>query len=249
MNNLILIGTSHIAKESVNKVKKTIIDKKPDIVAVELDAKRFYGLMHSKVKAKFSFYSLRRVGLTGFIFALIGSWASKKLGKLVGVQPGDEMKQAIKSAKKIKTKIALIDQDIEITLARFSKEFTAKEKWRIFVDIFNGLFFKKREMEKYGIKNLDLSKVPEQELITKLIDMMRIRYPSLYKVLIHERNVYMAKKLQDLMSSNPYKTIVAVVGAGHIDGMRELLESTKYSYSSSYTYEGQEEQTVGLSNY
>ena len=84
-------------------------------------------------------------------------------------------------------------------------------------------------------------------VIQSLAEQAGTGFTSMYKDSAKRDD--MAKKLQDLMSSNPYKTIVAVVGAGHIDGMRELLESTKYSYSSSYTYEGQEEQTVGLSNY
>ncbi len=40
-NNIILIGTAHISKESVDEVKKVIEDNKPDIVAVELCQKRY----------------------------------------------------------------------------------------------------------------------------------------------------------------------------------------------------------------
>ena len=40
LDYLKIIGTSHIAKESVEEVKDTILKEKPDIIALELDRKR-----------------------------------------------------------------------------------------------------------------------------------------------------------------------------------------------------------------
>ena len=144
MKNITIIGTSHIAKESVEAVKKYIEEKKTDIVAVELDKKRFYGLVKKK-KSRIRFSDLRRIGVKGYLFALIGAYVSKKLGEIVKSMPGDEMLAAIKPAKKNNMKIVLIDRDIEITLARFSRFLTWKEKWRFVVDLFNGLIFRKKE--------------------------------------------------------------------------------------------------------
>ena len=39
--NLIILGTSHIAIESVNKVKQLIEEETPEIIALELDILRF----------------------------------------------------------------------------------------------------------------------------------------------------------------------------------------------------------------
>jgi len=243
MQNIIIVGTSHIAKESVQNVKKTIKDRKPDIVAVELDIKRYYGLLQ-KQKPKISIYNLPRVGFKGFLFAFLGSWASKKLGKMVGVEPGDEMKAAIKLAKKNKIKLALIDRDIEVTLSRFSKALTWKEKWQFIKDIFNGIFFKNKQIKKYGLNEFDLSKVPSTVLIEKLMKMMKEKYPSIYMVLVEERNKYMAKKLQEILMKNPDATIVAVVGAGHVKGMHDILSAPSFTFS--FDYVGQEDQTTVL---
>ena len=116
--NLTIIGTSHIARQSLEEVEKAIKELKPDIVAVELDKKRYYALTSTK-KSKFGFYDLRRVGLKGAIFSLIGAWAEKKLGEYVGVAPGSEMLKAIDLANKNNIQIKLIDQDIEVTLKKF----------------------------------------------------------------------------------------------------------------------------------
>src|SRR3989344_7608224 len=97
--NLTIIGTSHIARQSLEEVEMAIEQGKPDIVALELDRKRLYALMN-KQNSKISLYDIRRVGLKGFIFSLIGAWAEKKLGKMVGVAPGSEMKKAIMLAQK-----------------------------------------------------------------------------------------------------------------------------------------------------
>ena len=67
------------------------------------------------------------------MFAQIGAWAERKLGAKVGVSPGSEMLKAIAAAQQIGAKIALIDQDIEITLRKFSKSLSWKEWMQIYL--------------------------------------------------------------------------------------------------------------------
>ena len=63
--------------------------------------------------------------------------------------------------------------------------------------------------------NFDLRKVPSKELIDKLMKGVKTRYPNVYKVLVHERDIYMAKALNKLINTEKDKRIVAIVGAGH----------------------------------
>lgn len=228
--NLTLIGTSHIAKQSLEEVEQSIKKQKPDIIALELDRRRFFALTHN-IKRKLRLSDIRRIGIKGFIFNIIGAWVEKKLGKLVGVKPGSEMIKAISLARKSKTKIALIDQDIEITLARISKTFSWKEKLNLVIDILKGLFFKKRELKALGIKNLDLSKVPSKTLIKNLTKRVKQRYPNIHKVLVEERNHVMAKNLQKIMQEYPDKKILAIIGAGHEEELLELIKKPQITYS------------------
>ncbi|MBW2977032.1 TraB/GumN family protein [Candidatus Woesearchaeota archaeon] len=222
-NNLTIIGTSHIAKQSLDDVKKEIEGKKPDIIALELDRKRLYSLF--KKEGRVSVYDIKRVGLKGFLFSLIGAWAEKKLGKIVGVAPGSEMKKAVKLAKKHSLKIALIDQDIEITLKRFSESLTWKEKWNFFVDVVKAVFLRKKSIE------FDLTKVPSKKIIKKLVGEVKERYPNVYKVLIEERNNVLAENLSRVMEKNPDKKILAIVGAGHEDDILRLIKKPRITYS------------------
>ncbi|HLF54761.1 MAG TPA: TraB/GumN family protein [Candidatus Nanoarchaeia archaeon] len=216
MENLRIIGTSHISPESLRQVERVILEESPAVVAVELDRKRFAALLQ-KGKRKLSFSDIRRVGFKGWLFALVGAWVEEKLGKKVGVSPGAEMLLAIKTAQKVNAKIAFIDQDIEITLRRFSKALSWKEKWRFAVDLFKGFFFGK------GVK-FDLSKVPSEKVIEKLIRDVRLRYPNVYRVLVAERNEVMAHRLFHIMKQFPDEKVIAVVGAGHEREIAGLLK-------------------------
>ena len=224
--NLVFLGTSHIAKQSLEEVKKSILEEKPGIIALELDKKRLPALM-SKTPKKMDLRSIRHIGLKGFLFSLFGAWAERKLGKLVGVAPGSEMKQAIKIAKKENIKLALIDQDIEITLQRLSRAITWKEKQNFFIDIFKAIFLRKKEIE------FDLTTVPDKKIIAKLTSKLKERYPNVYKVLIQERNVVIADNINKLMNLNPDKKILVILGAGHIDDVLELIKENKISFSFS----------------
>lgn len=211
--NLIIIGTSHISIESVKEVENVIGEKKPEIVALELDKPRFRALMYGGDKPGLK--DIFRIGIKGYIFSLIGAYTEKKLGKIVDVSPGSEMKRAAEVAKENGFRIALIDQGIDVTLKRFSKEITWKEKFRFLFDLIKGIF-KKEQI------SFDLNKVPSDEIIKKMLDHVKKRYPNVYKVLVYERNLVMAKHLYSLMGN--YNHIVAVVGAGHCD---DLIEEIK----------------------
>jgi len=217
-----ILGTSHIAAESIKEITHIVESWKPEIIAVELDIERAASLF-AEEKRRVSLAIVMEVGVKGYLFARIGQIIQQKLGQSVGISPGAEMKTALELAKKHKLQAELIDQPIKITLARFSKSLTWKEKWRFLEEIVLGLLFAKRQMKKLGFTQFDLRKVPSKELIEKMMGHFQVRYPSVYKTLVADRNVYMVRQLIRLMKEYPEKKILAVVGAGHEKGMRELL--------------------------
>jgi pheromone shutdown protein TraB len=103
-------------------------------------------------------------------------------------------------------------------LKRFSQELSWKEKWNFFVDILKGLVFRKTDI------GFDLSTVPTQATISKLIKQVKKRYPNIYKVLITERNEVMASNIAHLFLRYPDKKIVAIVGAGHEKDIMKLVK-------------------------
>ncbi|MBT4651582.1 hypothetical protein HOC13_03610 [Candidatus Woesearchaeota archaeon] len=217
-----IIGTSHIAKQSIQDIKNRIKNNPPDIIALELDSQRATALL-TEQKRKVSLADILKIGVKGYLFAKLGQYFQQKLGKMVGISPGTEMLTALNLGKKHKLKIALIDQPIQITLKKFSKTLTWKERFNFFSDLIQGLLFKKSQIKKMGLENFDLSKVPEEQLIEKLIQQLKDRYPNVYKALLSDRNKYMVKKLTKLQKDHPDQKILVIVGAGHKKGMISLL--------------------------
>lgn len=217
IKDLAILGTSHIARQSIDEVRKKIDEFSPEIIALELDKRRLFALLSNK-KQRPSLRDIKEVGLKGFLFNIFGAYIEKKLGKLVGVKPGSEMKLAYLIAREKNIKVALIDQRIEVTLRNFSKEFTWKEKFRFAYDLVKGAVTRKPEIK------FDLSKVPDNQLVEKMVLLVKQRYPSFYKVLVEDRNKVMANNLAHLLTVFPGQKILAVVGAGHEKEIIALVE-------------------------
>jgi len=223
-----IVGTSHIAKESERHIKRVYAEFQPDIIAVELDKRRLEGLLdkiaHPEQKEQRLPLSMARtVGVTGYLFLLIGRTMQKRLGSIVDVQPGVDMLAGVMLAKQHGKKLALVDRDIMITLRRLSQAFTFREKMRMLWDVISAPFVPKSKRPKIA-----LDKVPESKLITELMSLLKERYPSLHNVLIVERNIYMAVRLDGLVRANPGKKILLIIGAGHEEDLRERLENLTY---------------------
>lgn len=214
IKNIYILGTSHVAEQSVKQVKNSIKELKPGIVALELDNNRLYSLKHNLKRPK-NLDLLRALGLSGFLFYLFGEFAQKKIGKILRIEPGSEMLTAYDTAVKNKAKIALIDRDIRVTLKRFSKHFKLRHFIKMGFDM----------LRKPGKKQeINLKEVPSDELIEFVIEEVKKNYPTLYKVLVHERDIYMANKLAALSYMFPEEQILAIVGAGHVKGMSGHLK-------------------------
>ena len=202
--NLYLIGTSHISEESVKEVEDVITNLQPNVVALELDRTR-YIQMNSKQQRRLKLSNLRFLGFKAFILNIFGAWLERRLGKKVGTEPGSEMKKAIELAEKFNIEIALIDQDIKLTLNKLIARLTRKEKFNFLKDLILG-------SEDY---DFNIKKVPSNTQINKIINNLKIKYPSFYLTVIKERNEIMAKNLYKLMNINNDKKVVGIVGAGH----------------------------------
>jgi len=205
--NLYILGTSHVSQKSVDDVEDFILNNKPDIVAIELDKKRFYALTH---ELKASFRNIFSLGVKSYLINVFGAYFEKKIGKIVGVSPGSEMKKAIELAKKNNIRLSLIDQDINITLKKLSKAITIGVIFKFIGEIIGSILFKKRIIGPF-----DIRKVPPQDVINDILKYVKEKYLKIYVVLIEERNEVMAKNLYKLINKYSDKKIFAIVGAGH----------------------------------
>ena len=222
-DRFILVGSSHVAKQSAKEIKDVIDKYAPDVVAIELDIGRFKKLMSnskeekSKFGAKYS--AVRDIGVSGYIFAQIAGFVQSRVGKMLNIDPGVDMKTAYLSARDKKIPTALIDLDIRLTLRKFSKL-----GFRRKVAMFSNIFLKSLKKENREKLQFDVKAgVPDEKVIISMLSIVKRDVPDMYKILIDDRNKFMVKKLLKLREDHD-GLIVCVVGAGHVAGMLEYLK-------------------------
>jgi len=215
---IILIGTAHISKVSANLVDEVIRNESPDCVCLELDEKRFSSLKNAK---KWENLNLKEVIKNQQLSTLLLNVAlasyQKKLAKKLDIQPGNEFLIATNTAEELNIPIELCDRDIRITLRRTWKSLSLLEKLKL---IFSG--DDSGDIEKEIDEDL-LAELRKTDVISKMIKSLGESVPSLKRVLIDERDYYLAEKIR-LSKGNK---VVAVVGAGHMSGIIEYLETDK----------------------
>ena len=220
-DDIILIGTAHISEDSVKEVKEAIKKYKPDIVAVELCAKRHEAITQKDKWENTPITSLLKSDKAYLVLAqtFLAS-IQRRLGKEYGVEPGSEMIAAIEEAKKHKKEIALIDRDITITLKRAWRKMGIREKFRLSWEFMKALIgYDEEELEE-----LDLKELMKEDVISALMKEFGEIAPSVAGVLIHERDEYIAKKILDESKKGK---VLAVVGAGHLKGIEKHLKKKK----------------------
>ena len=220
-DDIILVGTAHISKDSVEEVKKVIEKYKPDIVAVELCKRRHEAITKKDQWENTPITSLLKSNNAYLMLAqTFLSSIQRRLGKEYGVEPGSEMIAALNEAKKRNLKVALIDRDISITLKRAWKKMGIREKFRLTWEFLKAILgYDEEELEE-----LDLKELMNQDVISSMMEEFGEIAPSASTVLIHERDEYIAKKILDESKKGK---VVAVVGAGHIQGIKKHLEKKK----------------------
>lgn len=217
-DRIVLVGTAHISQESVDEVRQVIETYKPDIVAVELCENRYKALTEKDQWENTPVTSLLKSNKAYFLLAqtFLAS-IQRRLGKEYGVEPGSEMIAAIDEAKKLNLEVALVDRDITITLKRAWRKMGIREKFRLGWEFLKAIVgYDEEELEE-----LDLKELMKEDVISALMKEFGEIAPSVATVLIHERDEYIAKKILDASQKGK---VVAVIGAGHLNGIKEHLE-------------------------
>ena len=218
---LTIIGTAHVSADSVNEVKDAIYEQHPEVVAIELDRGRYtrlkkemMGIEEDDSISVTQIIKENKVGLF-FVTTILGYFQSK-IGADVDVKPGSEMVGAIEACEDLNIPIALIDREINTTLQRALNKMGFMEKMKFLFGLLTSIF-DKDELED----ELDIEDLKDPENIDDLMEMFKDESPSVYEVLVHERDAYLAGKILQI----PYDHVIAVVGAGHKPGIERYLDN------------------------
>ena len=141
----------------------------------------------------------------------------KRLGDKLGVIPGTEMLEAIRMAEKHNIPVTLGDRDVRVTMRRAWRNTPFWRKSLLLSSLMLSIF-DTTEVSEEEIRNLK-----KQDVLAEMMKELGKEVPTLKEVLIDERDRYLAQKILD---SSGTRT-VAVVGAGHVEGILHTLKQTK----------------------
>ena len=214
----IIVGTAHISRQSADLVKEVITNEKPDTVCVELDEKRFKALSEKNRWENLDIKTIiKEKQLSTLLINLVLASYQKKLGEKLGVAPGTELLEAANTAKELNLPIELCDREVRITLRRSWNSMTFWQKIKFLTSGLAGLF------EKQELTEEKLAELRSKDVLSEMMEELGKAMPVLKRVLIDERDSYLAEKMKRAGG----KKIVSVVGAGHVNGILSHLKNEK----------------------
>ncbi|KXB09436.1 conjugal transfer protein TraB [candidate division MSBL1 archaeon SCGC-AAA385M11] len=205
-----LVGTAHLSRQSVTDVKTAIFALQPDTVCIELCPSRFEALTDQDRWGKMDIIKVIRENKALFVLVqLLMSALYRKIGHKLGIEPGAEMTEAVNQARTVGANLELIDRNVNITLKRVWGGLTWWQKLKMLGHILGGLAFKS------DIEAKDIEELKDKDQLEAALDSVARSFPQAKTRLIDERDCYLAQSIR----RSPGKRLVAVLGAGHIQGV------------------------------
>lgn len=215
-HEIVIVGTAHVSEKSVQEVVGKIEQLRPDIVAVELCLARYRAITGQEEEREIKISELLSGGK---LYLLLVQWflayIQRKMGEEMGVKPGSEMLAAIEAAKKAGARVALVDRDISITIQRFWSAMSLLDKVRLVWSLLPAAF------GRGGDEEIDIDSITQDDIVSQMISEFRKISPGAANVLVDERDAFLARNLYLLSKQG---RVLAVVGAGHREGITRHLE-------------------------
>jgi pheromone shutdown-related protein TraB len=212
---ILLVGTAHVSKESVDEVAAYIDSEQPDHICLELDDGRFKSKEDERswtdmdikkvLKEKKGFLLLANMALASF---------QKRMGNQSGSAPGQEILGAAKLAQEREIPYSLCDREIQVTFKRAWRKSNLWNKSKLIATILSAVFSKEEISEK------ELEELKKSDVMQKMMDEMAKELPAVKEVLIDERDRYLATSIYQA----PGDCKLAVIGAGHQNGIIATLQ-------------------------
>lgn len=218
--DILLVGTAHVSKTSVEEVRQAIESFGPDVVAVELDEVRHKAVTQKREWEETPVTQLIKGNKLYFFLAqtLLASY-QRRMGQEEGVEPGAEMVEAVKAAEARGLEVALADRDIGVTFRRAFAVMGLRERFRIIWELMKALV----GLEDESAEHTSVEELLDQDLITTMMEELGQFAPSIKSVVIDERDLFLATRIRDATEGGT-KKVVGVVGAGHMQGIKRQLE-------------------------
>ena len=219
---IILIGTAHVSKDSIDEVRNSILEIKPDNICVELDEARYASFTNKDSWESLDMVKVFKEGKGFLLMAnLVLSGFQRRMGAELGVKPGQEMITALETAKELGIPHSLCDRNVHITLRRAWNRCNFWNKSKLLASLIAGAFTTEK------ISREEIENLKKQSELDGMMAELAEYLPQVKETLIDERDRYLAAKIWEAATQNEAKPgkIIAVVGAGHMQGIKNHLEN------------------------
>jgi pheromone shutdown-related protein TraB len=212
---IILIGTAHISKRSVEEVEEVIRGEMPGRVCIEIDEARFKSMMEGQNWQSLNISEVIRQRKGFLLMAnLVLSSFQRRIGTDLGAKQGEEMRRAVEVARELDIPFSFADREIQITLRRAWSRSGFWNKMKLLASLFSSVFAREKLTEE------ELEKLKSKSALEDMMEELADLLPRVKEVLIDERDQFLAAKI----SRTDEEKVVAVVGAGHVPGIVRWLE-------------------------
>jgi pheromone shutdown protein TraB len=235
-DGVVVVGTAHVSATSVAEVESTIRAQRPRKVLVELDPARLKALQDPDAWLNTDIFRiLREKKHHMFLLQLYLAAMQAQMGRDTGVAPGSELLRAVQVADEVGAEVVLIDRDVGITLRRGFGAMGFWARLRLFWKFWTQLLTPAEEGPEPTVEDL-----LKNDAITQMTEEFAKFAPVIKTALIDERDDFMASHIVEQArlaglegpaaadaatrgaAARP-RGIVAVVGAGHMAGIKARL--------------------------
>jgi pheromone shutdown protein TraB len=230
-----LLGTSHVSNDSSLDVRLLLQAAKPRVVFLELCDQRINMLAPSKEELGFptnaSFWD--RVSIlqeasgmskASAMGTVLLTQVQDDYADSLGVELGGEFRTAWEYCQNYRPICILGDRPLKITLVRAWESLSWWGKIKCMVALVWSSLQKPNPEELRAWMNSILG--GDSDVLTESMAELRRYFPTLERVILKERDAYLACKIfQTCRYLNPQEnhTMVAIVGAGHCKGICQWL--------------------------
>ena len=219
-SHIALLGTAHVSRASAQDVEDQLTKNQYDAVAVELCANRLKVITNPDTLEKMDLFQILREKKTTMVLANLALSAyQRRIADEHGVDPGAEMKTAVRIAREQDLPLLLIDRDIGITLNRVAGNVSWWQRFALMAGLISSVLVQEKISEE------EIEKLKQGDLLESTLQQFSEQNDNLFKPLIEERDEYMSLRLETELAEHHYGRILAVVGAGHLPGITKRLQS------------------------
>lgn len=225
--DITLLGTAHVSRASAEQVRELLQSGTFDAVAVELCPSRYNALLSPDAIARMDLLQVLRSGKVPMVMAQLALGAfQQRIAADFGIEPGAEMRAAVEVARELHLPVLLIDREIGTTLKRVYSQVPLLKRAGLISALFSSIFSHEKITEE------EIERLKQGDVLERALSELAGDDLPLFTPLIDERDRYMAARLRQESHTGKHKRMLAVVGAGHLPGIRrEMARASSVSPS------------------